>query len=369
MIMCSKEETTKVTVPSGLAPAVHAFIALSPANQELVSTMLRQLAGQEGITMSASGSRLPELSSGIPLWQSKLRQENYSSETMKTYLSSVTVFLRENGPEPSRLDIQKWLAKRLDTGSSARTATDRKALRSLFSFLHEEGLWPTDPTARLKSIKVSYEAKDPPTADEVKALLGYKCWRAVDTDKYQMMTLLLATTALRITEAVSLPKNRVYFSRHEIRIIGKGKKERVVPLVPVAEAGLKVYMEKHPNDTPYVFPGNTRTGWWSKESYEKTLKRACKKLGLKRFTPHGLRHFYATYTLQQGAKLEVVSRILGHASVGITADIYRHVMTGELHDTSRQFAPMQDTPMPKQLEAPAVEGEFKEVEDQGAEAA
>jgi site-specific recombinase XerD len=58
------------------------------------------------------------------------------------------------------------------------------------------------------------------------------------------------------------------------------------------------------------------------------------------FTPHQLRHLYATERLRNGAKLEVVGRILGHSSIGITADIYRHVGTGEMHEEHRRFAPM-----------------------------
>ena len=58
------------------------------------------------------------------------------------------------------------------------------------------------------------------------------------------------------------------------------------------------------------------------------------------FTPHQLRHLYATEMLRNGAKLEVVGRILGHSSIGITADIYRHVRTGEMHEEARRFAPM-----------------------------
>jgi len=73
---------------------------------------------------------------------------------------------------------------------------------------------------------------------------------------------------------------------------------------------------------------------------EKTLRRACLRAGIEPFTPHQLRHLYATEMLRNGAKLEVVGRILGHSSIGITADIYRHVRTGEMHEEARRCAPM-----------------------------
>jgi len=73
---------------------------------------------------------------------------------------------------------------------------------------------------------------------------------------------------------------------------------------------------------------------------EKTLRRACLRAGVTPFTPHQLRHLYATAMLRGGAKLEVVARILGHASVGVTADIYRHVAVAELHEEHLRFAPL-----------------------------
>ena len=73
---------------------------------------------------------------------------------------------------------------------------------------------------------------------------------------------------------------------------------------------------------------------------EKTLRRACLRAGVRPFTPHQLRHLYATAMLRGSAKLEVVARILGHASVGVTADIYRHVAIAELHEEHMRFAPL-----------------------------
>jgi integrase/recombinase XerD len=350
-----------------LEPAHRALELLSPANRQLVLTMLGSLAEREGISMGPSTSGLAAPADGLHLWEAKQKQEGYSSRTTDTYLSSLRRVLAAY-PTPSRLDIQQWLAERLDQVSTSAVSTDRKALRSFFSFLHEEGLWPYDPTVRLRSVKVSYRAKDPPSADEVRTLMSYQCRKAEDTERFQLMTLLLATTALRITEAASLRKDRIFTQTHEIRVVGKGNKERVVPLVPITEAALVDYLERNTEPSPYVFPGDTHTGWWAISSYEKTLKRACKALGLKAYTPHYLRHFYATYLLQQGAKLEVVSHILGHASIGTTGDIYRHVLTTEMHEASRQFAPLQDVPRLGPAAADVVEGEFIELEGEDEDA-
>jgi len=368
--VCPEEsDYTKVNVGKDLEPIVSAITALSPASIELVASLVRQLAVREGVDMSAENrSRITCPMDGVPLWVSKLKQESYSPGTIRVYMSTITMCLAIM-PTPSRLDLQQWLAQRLETCSPARVATDRKALRSLFSFLREEGLWAVDPTERIKSIRVPRHTKEPPTLEEVCKLLEYECHGIGQTQKYRVMTQLLATTGLRLTEACSLKKSGVLFSKHELRVWGKGMgggKEGIVPMIPAAEVLLKDWMERHPDkSSPYVFPGGGKTGYWSISSYEKTLKRACKKYGLKNFHPHTLRHFFATYTLSHGAKLEVVSKILRHASVGTTADIYRHVLTGEMHDAARDFAPQLTMPALVALpEHGVVEGEFKEIDSE-----
>jgi len=98
-------------------------------------------------------------------------------------------------------------------------------------------------------------------------------------------------------------------------------------------------MKRYGRDSRYLFPSNSRTGRIEIHNPEKTLRRACLRAGVAPFTPHQLRHLYATHMLRGGAKLEVVARILGHASVGVTADIYRHVAMAEVHEEHLRFAP------------------------------
>ena len=105
------------------------------------------------------------------------------------------------------------------------------------------------------------------------------------------------------------------------------------------DEALKDHMRRRKSDSPYLFPGDTSTGHMNIHNLEKTLKRMCKRLGVRPFTPHQLRHLYATTMLRDGAKLEIVSRILGHAGVGVTADIYRHVAMAEVHEEHLRFAP------------------------------
>jgi integrase/recombinase XerD len=154
------------------------------------------------------------------------------------------------------------------------------------------------------------------------------------------MVILLMTTGLRLSEALSLRKDGIDFNTKEMTVMGKGSKQRVVPLLSVTADTLSTYTKKYPSDSPFVFPGNTKTGHAEIHNAEKTLRHACMRAGVRPFTPHQLRHFYATEMLRNGAKLEVVGRILGHSGIGVTADIYRHVRTEEMHEAVERFGPM-----------------------------
>jgi integrase len=192
-------------------------------------------------------------------------------------------------------------------------------------------------------VRVRYRERLCPEIGDVLKVMEAECLRRKDTDKMRTLVLLLATTGLRISEAAGILRRDIDLGALELRVTGKGDKARVVPLLPLTAKALADYMRKRGSASPYLFPGNTRTGHMDAHNPEKTLRRACLRAGVTPFTPHQLRHLYATHMLRGGAKLEVVARILGHASVGVTADIYRHVATAELHEEHARFAPLNGT--------------------------
>lgn len=316
---------------------------LTPRSWELVAPLIMRLAEREGISVAETKAPKPKPPAEcVELWAAKLRGEGRSNRTVKLYTYLVGRFL-EKHPEPTRADIRQHIADRLGEGlSPAAVENERKALRSLFSFLHQEGLRPDDPTAGIRHIRVPYNERRCPSVEDVEKVLEVGCLRSNDADKIRMIVRLIATTGLRLTETASLKKESVDFDALELRVTGKGNKLRVVPLLPEISDALREYMEKRLGDSPFLFPGKTENGYAEIYNIEKTLKRACIRASVDPFTPHGLRHFYATEMLKKGAKLEVVGRILGHSSIGVTADIYRHVRTGEMHEESERFAPLND---------------------------
>jgi len=312
---------------------------MSPQSQELVSSLVRQLADREGISIALTAS--PGLQTpieGIPLWVAKLKSERYSPRTVHMYEYLVRRYLQQN-LMPTKLGIQSYLADRLEKVSPALVSNERKALAGLFSFLHQEGLWPTNPLNGIRHVRVRYRERLCPDIEDILTVLSSQCSRRKDTEKLRTLILLLATTGLRITEAAGILKQNIDFNALELRVTGKGDRQRVVPLLPATAQVLANYMRRRRSDSPYLFPGKTKTGYMNIHNLDKTLRRACKRIGVRPFTPYQLRHFYATHMLKSGAKLEVVARILGHASVGVTADIYRHVAMAEVHEEHLRFAP------------------------------
>jgi len=303
-----------------------------------MASIIDRLAEAEGVSPRTEFK--PPLEN-IGLWLTKLRSERKSERTIRLYSYLAERFLSQL-PFPTRADVREYLAGRIGETSPSSAETERKALASLFSFLYSERMWPENPLEGVRHIGQRWgetERKCPAVAD-VEKVLEAGCLRSQDSLKMRTVVVLLATTGMRLTECMSLRKDGVDLESRELRVLGKGNKRRVVPLLESTADTLAGYLGERPSDSTYVFPGRTRTGYAEIYNVEKTLKRACLRAGVEPFTPHGLRHFYATEMLRSGAKLEVVGRILGHSSIGITADVYRHVSRGEMHEEHARFAPM-----------------------------
>ncbi len=231
-----------VTYPNSLQPYLEALSQIPPSDQQMVLTLIRGLAERNGVTVVHTvAPGLQTLEEGIPLWIASLRAEQYSPRTIDEYHLIVSNYLKYD-PQPMFLSIQRYLGKRLSEVSSSRVNTDRKALRSFFRFLHSTGLWPTDPTQNLKPIKVSYSERDIPTEGDITNLLKGACYHKRDTGKFRLMVmLLLVDTGLRVHEACSIQKANINFDSREIKVMGKARKERFVPISEFTAGLLKVW--------------------------------------------------------------------------------------------------------------------------------
>jgi site-specific recombinase XerD len=315
---------------------------LPPDKQRLACEIIESWGKDAGMD-TAAGYALP--ADNIERWVTRMTMERKSPRTIEMYRYYASKFL-ESYPKPARLEAQKYLADQLEGGTSPTAAKGmQKSITSLFKFLSEERLWPEDITAGLKGIKVARTEKYVPPLADVERVLAEGGWaRKKDADKMRLLIVLLMETGLRISEAATIEKEKIDLEARTAEVLGKGSKVRKVPLSEPIVAYLTQYIEEHLSESPYLFPGEgAEKKHWQIHNAEKTLKRACARAGVVPFTPHALRHLFATTALKNGAKLEVVSRILGHASVGITGDVYRHTDMAEMREEVDRHGPMSDS--------------------------
>jgi integrase/recombinase XerD len=232
-------------------------------------------------------------------------------------------------------DFQAYLAALEARGLSARSRARRlSALRQFFRFLQREGQVAVNPVELLDSPRLPQRLPQVLGEDDVAALLN-----APDPDtpgglRDQALLEVLYATGLRVSELVGLTLKQVDLRRGVVRPLGKGAKERVVPMVPVAVATLQRYLEEaRPRllggrQSPYVFI-NRRGGRLSRQGFWKLLKEYALKAGVKTLSPHTLRHSFATHLLSRGANLHVLQLLLGHADLA-TTQIYTHLDAARL---------------------------------------
>ncbi|MBI5167549.1 MAG: site-specific tyrosine recombinase XerD [candidate division NC10 bacterium] len=232
--------------------------------------------------------------------------------------------------------LTAYLAWLRDEGLSTKTAArSLSALKTFYRFLLSEGLAFQDPTANLDSPKAWARLPSVLSFEEVERLLGAPSLSTPWGLRDRAMLEFLYATGVRVSELVSVAVADLNLEVGYVRLLGKGGKERIVPLGTAATKALKEYLSRvrpllaRGSSSPYLFLGRsrdklTRQGFW------KIIKRYARETGIKRrVTPHSLRHSFATHLLEHGADLRSVQMMLGHADIS-TTQIYTHVSRARL---------------------------------------
>lgn len=246
----------------------------------------------------------------------------------------------ERAPESiTEDDVRRWLAVRAEAGCSPRTqARGLVALRGLFGFLLEEKIVPLDPTVRIELPKTGRPLPETLTLDEVEDLL-----RAPDPGTLQglrdrSMLEVLYATGLRVSELVNLPLGALHLEAGFLRVIGKGDKERLVPLGDLAREWLERYLLERDVLTDGDRARRAREpvfitrlgGAMTRQGFFKLIRQYADKAGItKPLSPHKIRHAFATHLLERGADLRSLQLMLGHADIS-TTEIYTHLSRARL---------------------------------------
>lgn len=273
-------------------------------------------------------------------WLTWLRVEKGAARaTIDGYRRDLVDFAKDFDavPEPAAVtepDVLRWLARRAADGISPRSqARGLVALRGFFRHQLDEGLLAADPTARVELPKTGRPLPVTLSLDEVEALLAAPDVSTKRGVRNRAMVEVLYATGLRVSELCGLQLGQVHLEAGFVRVMGKGRKERIVPLGDVAREWLERYLltARAPGGKPDEPIFITRLGGsLTRQGFFKILRELAVVAGIDRpISPHKLRHAFATHLLERGADLRSLQLMLGHADIG-TTEIYTHLSRARL---------------------------------------
>jgi len=278
-------------------------------------------------------------------------ERGLAPNTLAAYRADLTAlerWLEERGTDlvsASRADVLGFMAARVEAGARPRsTARQLSSFRRFYGYLVRDGSTDEDPTAMIDMPKVGRSLPRSLTEEEVEALLAAPAVSDPLGHRDRTMLEVLYATGLRVSELVSLKLSSVNLSQGVLRIVGKGDRERLIPLGEEAVHWLEQFLQGPrveillERQTDYLFP--TRRGdRMTRQAFWHIIKRHARSAGIrKELSPHTLRHAFATHLLNHGADLRVVQMLLGHSDLS-TTQIYTHVARERLKDLHAQHHP------------------------------
>ncbi len=259
--------------------------------------------------------------------------KNASEHTLRNYgndLKALSTFL--NGSqlqEITKSSLREFLADLSEQKLARRSIVRRlSAVRSFFTFLHREKLITTNPMADIESPKLERKIPLSLTYEEVQNLFNQPDTAEFTGLRDRCILELFYSSGLRVSELVALDKNDFDFEKLEMRLKGKGRKERVVPITKTASDWVRRYLN-HPEHkgTSHAIFINRFMGRLTTRSVDRLFQKYLKASGLAaHITPHIIRHTIATHWLENGMDLKTIQLLLGHTSLATTT-IYTHVST------------------------------------------
>ena len=294
-------------------------------------------------------------------WQNAIKEyqlylkieRGLSKNTIDSYtkdLEKLCLFLKENNMSISPIAIDANIvkqfiyevAKKLNPRSQARIIS---GLRSFFDYLVFEEYRNTNPTDLLETPKIGTKLPDTLSQDEIDALINAIDLSHPQGERNRTIFETIYSCGLRVSEAITLKNSDLFFEEGFIRVLGKGNKERYVPIHENAQRYITSYQkairshilpQKGFEDTLFL---NRRGKGLSRQMIFMILKDLALKIDLKKkISPHTLRHSFATHLLQNGADLRAIQQMLGHESI-TTTEVYVHVDKSYLKQVVETFHP------------------------------
>ena len=278
-------------------------------------------------------------------------ERGLSSNSIEAYrrdLGTYVAFLDRRGVElrdVTRADIEAFaMARRLGGYAVSSVERSLSAVKGLHRFMLREGFSTANPASAIKLPKKAERLPDVISIDAAAALLDQPFPQTDAGERDHAALEVLYGCGLRASELVGLDIRNVHLDEGLLRVLGKGSKERLVPLSGAASERLRDYVEvrgeltcRRAKPTPAVFL-NARGGRISRQSVHGIVSKAGLSIGVSNLHPHTLRHSFATHLLEGGADLRSIQEMLGHSDIS-TTQIYTHVQAGLMRDVYLQAHP------------------------------
>jgi len=277
-------------------------------------------------------------------------EKRYSPHTIDAYrrdLSQFAGFLSDSGEQTEGIDfrvIRRWVVALVSEGDSSRTVNRKVvSLRSYFKYLMKQGLATVNPMEKVGLLKIDKNIPVFVTADKMDELLDEEPVDTADfkTKRDRMVLELFYMTGIRLSELIRLTDSDVDAAAMNIKVLGKRNKERLIPLTTQFCSALGQYISLKKStfpDADRLFVLNS-----GKPLYERWVQRLTgRELGtvttMKKRSPHVLRHSFATNMLDNGAELNAIKEILGHANLAAT-QVYTHSSLKRIKKVYQQAHP------------------------------
>ena len=262
-----------------------------------------------------------------------------SQNTVASYCSDISKFLEDLECRPEKVGPDEIMGHLANLGKISKRTQSRKlsSIRSFFCWLQTEGLTKDNPCDRIDRPKIGRNLPDVLSKEEVQDLI-----ESVDTSTWQgirdkAILEVLYGCGLRVSEASELKISGLYLEDGFVRIIGKGDKERLVPIGDMASEAIIEYLDYRPIPADTASDDLLFLNRFGKQLSRVSIFKMIKRQALiadirKEISPHTFRHSFATHLIENGADLRSVQEMLGHESI-TTTEIYTHIDTATWQNT------------------------------------
>ncbi len=281
-------------------------------------------------------------------------EKSLSDNSVQAYLQDIEkltqyILLGEKPKSPGEIELNylenfvKWISELGMTPSSQSRIIS--GLRSFYKYCLQEQIVSKDPTALLETPRLKKALPDILSFDEIESIIAIIDVSTPEGARNKAIIETLYSCGLRVTELVNLKLSCLYFDVGFIRVIGKGDKERLVPVGGTAIKYINLYKNNIRVHIP-IKPGNEDVLFLNRRGIKLSrvmifmiIKALAKQAGItKNISPHTFRHSFATHLVEGGADLRAVQEMLGHESI-TTTEIYTHLDREYLRDTLQQYHP------------------------------